>query len=498
MNQSKLSAAKVTRFLWGAALFTLPVTSFRYFPFLGETTYVRPLAFYSIAFLLPLLFIQLWRGKLSIPRAGALTPLTVFVLFILAATIFGTLLDPLPLRGQEYAGRAIRAWATVIIGLSFFLSAVWMNRDEDDLRFTVTWLMAGFVMDVLWSGVQSLAFYTPLLEKVTVTHWQRAFSMRELVRTNRVSGMAYEPAWLAGQIVTVYLPVLFASLLTRLRATRFRWLEVALLVLAALLLLATFSRGGLLIGVVAAILTFIFAGRAELRAVWTWFISGFQRGAKWFPRVAAFATLMVALTGAGFFLSQKGYITRLFNTQAESLEEFIIKNSAGARAAYTFGALGAYQESPIIGVGLGASGLYIYDNLPDWALTTVPEIARQLSPENRLYPTPKNMYARLLAETGLFGFILYFSFLFSVLGDSLIGLQDNKLFMRYVGIAGLYSLIAIGLYNNTQDSFATPNIWLLPGVVTGIISNANYIVQTTVPSGLSSANDDSGNGQENR
>ena len=66
------------------------------------------------------------------------------------------------------------------------------------------WL--ALVMDVLWSGVQSLAFYTPLLEKVTVTHWQRAFSMRELVRTNRVSGMAYEPAWLAGQLVTVYLP----------------------------------------------------------------------------------------------------------------------------------------------------------------------------------------------------------------------------------------------------------------------------------------------------
>src|SRR5687768_15820612 len=127
------SVTKITRFLWGAALFTLPITSFRYFPFLGETTYVRPLAFYPIAFLLPLLLLQLWRGKTSMPRAGALIPLTVFVLFTLAATSFGSLLDPLPLRGQEYAGRAIRAWATLIIGLSFFISAVWMNRNESDL-----------------------------------------------------------------------------------------------------------------------------------------------------------------------------------------------------------------------------------------------------------------------------------------------------------------------------------------------------------------------------
>jgi hypothetical protein len=485
------SVMKSTRFLWGAALFTLPVTSFRYFPFLGETTYVRPLAFYPIAFLLPLLLLQFWRGKISMPRVGALIPLTVFVLFTLAATSFGSLLDPLPLRGQEYAGRAIRAWATLIIGLSFFISAVWMNRNESDLRFTVTWLMAGFAINVLWSGVQSLAFYTPLLEKVTVTHWQRAFSMRELVRTNRVSGMAYEPAWLAGQIVTVYLPLLFASLLTRVQVTRFKWLEIVLLGFAGLLMLATFSRGGLLIGIVASILTFLFAGRAELRSMWGWFISGFQRGGKWFLRVAVLLLIFGALAGAGVFLSQKGYITRLFNTQAESVEEFIIKNSAGARAAYTFGALGAYGESPLIGVGLGASGLYIYDNLPDWALTTVPEIARQLSPENRLYPTPKNMYARLLAETGLFGFILYFSFLFSVLGDSLMGLQANKPFMRYLSIAGLFSLIAIALYNNTQDSFATPNIWLIPGIVAGIMSNANLIAQ-------SSAEDGSGSGWENK
>ncbi|HET9910066.1 MAG TPA: O-antigen ligase family protein [Anaerolineales bacterium] len=480
---------RLTRFLWGAALLTLPVTSFRYFPFLGDATYVRPLAFYPIAFLLPLLLIQLWRGKTSMPRAGAVIPLIVFVMFTLAATGFGALLDPLPLRGQEYAGRAIRAWVTLVIGLCFFIAAVWMNRDQEDLKFTVTWLMAGFAMDVVWSGIQSLAFYTPLLEKVTVTHWQRAFSMRELVRTNRVSGMAYEPAWLAGQIVTVYLPVFFASLLTGIRMTRSKWLEVILLGFGFLLLLATFSRGGLLIGVVASLLTFLVAGRSELRGAWNWFLSGFRREGGWILRIVVVLIFFGALAGAGLFLSQKGYITRIFNTQAESLEDFIIKNSAGARAAYTFGALGAYDKNPISGVGLGASGLYIYANLPNWAMTTVPEIARQLSPENRLYPTPKNMYARLLAETGLFGFILYFSFLFSVLGDSLLGLQRNNLFMRYLGIAGFFSLIAIGLYNNTQDSFATPNIWLIPGVVTGIMSNHNFIAHSK---------DAVGSGQENQ
>ena len=468
MKLPVLSVATTTRFLWGAALFTLPVTSFRYFPFLGDSTYVRPLSLYPIALLLPFLFLQLWQKKDSFPRAGTLMPLLAFVLLAVAASGLGLLLDPLPLRGQDYLGRVLRAWVTLIIGLSFFLAAVWMNRSEEDLRFSIKWLLAGFVMDILWSGVQALAFYTPLLKKVTLTHWQRAFSMRELVRTNRVSGMAYEPAWLAGQIATVYLPWLVASLLTRFRATRFKWLEVTLLGFAILLLLATFSRGGLLTAVSAFVLTFLFVGRAEMRAAWFWFTSGFQRGGNWLLRLAVVVLLVGGLAGASLFLGQKGYITRIFDTQAENLADFIIRNSAGARAAYTFGAWGAYDESPIFGVGLGASGFYIYDHLPDWALTAVPEIARQLSPENRLYPNPKNLYVRLLAETGLIGFFLFLAFLLSVLGDALRVLGSQTALGRYLGIAGIFSWFAIALYNVTQDSFATPNLWINFGILLGM------------------------------
>lgn len=458
---------KLTRLLWGAALFMLPVTSFRYFPFMGDGTLVRPLSFYPIALLMLILIFRLLRGKTSMPRTGVWIPLIAFILFTLAASSYGALLDPLPLRGQDYFGRVVRAWATVVIGLAFFISAIWMNRSEDDLRFTVRWILAGFVLDVLWSGVQSLAFYTPLLDKVTVTMWQRAFSMRELVRTNRVSGMAYEPAWLAGQLTTIYLPWLVAALLTRVRMTRFKWFEIILLGFALLLLLATYSRGGLLIGMFALLLTLSIAGRAEIRAAWRWFMES-----KLWLRVGVAALVLGMLVGAGLFLSRKNYIARLFNSGATSVEEFIIENSAGARAAYTFGALGAYNESPWLGVGLGASGFYIYDHLPDWSLTTVPEIAKQLSPENRLYPNPKNMYARLLAETGLLGFFLFLAFQFSVLGDVLSMLQKNKPFLRFLGVAGLFSWLAILLYDFTQDSFAIPNIWINFGILAGMTAYA--------------------------
>lgn len=477
MNLSMFSAVRITRFLWGAALFALPVTSFRYFPGMGEGTFVRPLAFYPIALLLPLLLLQWFRGKTTFPRAGALTPLAGFGLAVLLAGSFGAWLDPIPLRGNEYLGRVVRALATLVIGLSFFISAVWMNRNEDDLKFSVKWILAGFIVNVAWSGVQALAFYTPLLEKVTVTHWQLAFSMRELVKTNRISGMAYEPAWLAGQIATVYLPWLFAALLTGVRVTRFKWLEIILLGFAGLLVLATYSRGGLLTAGAAAALTFLLAGRSEFRSAWKWFVSK-----NWILRVGVLTLAIGALLGAGLFLGQKGYIARLFESDAESVEEFVIENSAGARSAYLVSALGAYEESPILGVGLGASGFYMYDHLPDWSLTVVPEIARQLSPESRLYPNPKNMYARLLAETGLIGLILFIAFQFSLLGDALTALRGESPLARYLGIAGLFSWIAVAIYNITQDSFATPNLWINFGILAGVTA---FAIESSLTPGLS-------------
>ena len=463
---------KVSRLLWGAALLAMPVTSFRYFPFMGEGTYVRPLAFYPLLLLVPVLLIRLLRGETRLPWARPLTPLLGFVLVALAATALGALLAPLVLRGQDFAGRAIRAWATLAIGLLFLAVAIWMNRSQDDLRFTVRWLLAGLALDVLWSGLQAATFYLHLLPKPLLTGWQRAFSMRELVRTNRVSGLAYEPAWLAGQIGTLYLPWLFASLLTGVRVTRFKWLEPLLLVLAVLLLLATFSRGGLLAAGVAAGLTMALAGRRHLRLARTWFAAGFRRGGGWAWRVGAILLVIGAMAGGLLFLAQKGYIPRLWNTRADSLQDFIVQNSAGARAAYLTASLGALRENPWTGVGLGASGFYMYPNLPDWALTTVPEIARQLSPDNALYPNPKNLYMRLLAETGLSGAGLFLAFLLSVLGEIAALLRMKQPLWQYAGIAGLFSWLALLFHNLTQDSFAMPNLWLNFGILLGITAFA--------------------------
>ncbi len=460
--------------LWAAALLTLPVTSFRWFPFLGEGTLVRPLSLYPLALLLPLLLVQAWRHKgEGVYWSNAFIALGTFVLFAFTATYLGVLLDVIPLRGQEYSGRAIRALVTLVIGLVFFLCAVWMNRDESDFHFSLQWIYAGLCLTIVWSGLQAVTFYTGLLDKEMVTHWQLAFSMRELVRTNRISGFAYEPAWLAGQLATIFIPFLFASILTNFRVTRFKWLEPVLLASSLLILLATYSRGGLLTTIAASGLTFLFFGRTALRSVWIWFAQGFRgRAADMALRLGMLLVVIGVFAGTFLFLGQKNFFRRLWEIDATSLSEYIVDINAGARGAYSAGAFAAYQEHPWAGVGLGASGFYIYQNLPDWSLTTVPEIAKQLTPESRLFPNPKNLYVRLLAETGLIGFFLFVAFQFYVLGDMLSLYLLKQPWLRFAAVAGVFAWLAITFYNFTQDSLTTPNIWLVSGIMVGLSANS--------------------------
>lgn len=463
---ASLSLSQLLRVLWAGTLVTIPVTSFRCFPG-GEGTFVRPLAFLPLAVLLVVLVVRAFRHEVDLPWTAALVPLTAFLMVAALASVVAILLAPLPMRGQDVIGRSLRAWITLIMGVAFFVGAIWMNRDEAQLRFSVKWLLIGLAADVVWSGLQAATFYLHILPKPLVTQWQRLFSLRELIRTNRISGMAYEPSWLAGQIATVYLPWLLAGALTGLRVFRFRWLEPLLLLLAMLMVLATYSRGGIFTVTISALLVIVLAGRFEVSSTWKRYMDHRSRPAAIGIRAGIVVVVIVALTGAGFWLGQKGYVSRLWQARADNLADFLIQNSAGARGAYAAGALETYQDHPWTGVGLGASGLYMYSRLPDWAMTSVPEIARQLSPESDLYPNPKNLFVRILAETGLLGLIMFLPFLFLLLAEAIQALRGSTLVGRYVGMAGLCTWLALLLYNMTQDSFATPNLWLNLGILAG-------------------------------
>lgn len=473
---SSSSLEKYSRWLWAAVLFTLPFTSFRFFPFLGDSTQVRPLALYPLALLMPLLLVRLRRREIQNPFPGALVLWGAFLIAALLASALGALNAPLELRGSTYFDRVLRAWVTVVIGLMFFVAAIWMNRDEADVRFSAKWLLLGLCLHILWSLVQAVSFYTPWLPRETLKEWQTSFSMRVPVKNRRFSGLAFEPGWLAGQIATLYMPWLVAALLTRTRLFRARWVEPLLFIVTLLLLFYTFSRGGIIYCAIAGIVT-AWVGRGHfLQRLREWFTSAFhksERSASEHRRdIAVRVTLLVVLAsilaGSGIFLVRKRYFNKLFSgfEKAETLEEYIIYNYAGGRAAYAWSAMHVYSNDPWTGAGLGASGLYMFDYLPDFSKTTLFEIARQLNPSSRAILNPKSMFVRVLAETGLIGFALFLAFQFALLAE--MRALFRSAMPRFFALAGIFTWITVFLYNATQDSLATPNLWINLGILIGL------------------------------
>ncbi len=481
----KFSLDSLARLLWALVLVTLPVTSFRYVPFMGEGTYVRPLALYPLVLLWPVLLVRLKQGRIARPWPGALTILLAFVLACLAVTTLGATFSPLELRGVEYLDRAIRALLTLAIGVGFFVAAIWMNQSEEELKFSVRWLLIGLVFDLLWSAVQFIGLNSGYRRQLIEI--QNSFSVRGLVQNRRVSGFAYEPSWLAGQIAALYLPWLFASLLSRYQLTKFRWLEPLLLSAALVGLLMTYSRSGLLVVAGAALFTFILAGGKMLSTFWAWVRAGFDRQLWSGPgatiraagsRVVLALLVLAILAGTGAFLMDKGYIAAFFESESEDLFSYAVDVYLGPRLAYSVAALEAFQQSPWTGVGLGASGFVIYRHMPDWVLAGVPEISQQLSPDSQQFPNPKNLYVRLLAETGLAGFVLLIAFYLALLADALGVLRASNPVAHWLGTAALFTIAAVTLQGFSQDSFAMPELWINLGILVGAAQIGNWKSQT--------------------
>lgn len=477
---------RLSRLLWAITLVSLPITSFRYMPFMGAGTLVRPLALYPLAALLLVLFILLWRREIGLPRLGSLTVLAAFTLAAMASTAIGATFAPIELRGVEYWDRAIRAFVTLAIGFSFFLAAAWMNQDETQVRFSVRWLMVGLVGHIVWGAIQLYGLnhgYRAELREI-----QELFSIRGLVRNRRVSGFAFEPSWLAGQLAVLYLPWLVAQILT---SDYFQWLKTSLanrlrllvapiLLLGALAtLLATYSRTGLVTVVVAMAVTVLAAGRGVARSAWNWFWLGFRRrvekGSWNYIQAIALRLLLILLTvaslsGAGIFLANRNYISSLWTSDLSDVWKYLSNASMGPRIGYVVGAMSAFDANPLTGVGLGASGFWIYQNIPNELLMGEPEIAETLAPTSTLFPNPKNLYARLLAETGLVGLVLFMAFWLFFWAEGLAAARRSSQWMRFLGAAAIFTLTALGFYTISVDSFAMPELWLNLGILAGVFA----------------------------
>jgi len=468
----KLPLENLVKVVWALFLVFLPVTSFPFFPpAMGGGALVRPLSIFPLLVLLALVTLPRLFTR-PVPRT--LIALVPFALAALASSLLSLLQGVEPSLGVPVAERLARALITLGIGGAIYFSVALIPRSPEELRTSLRWLYAGFGIALLWGSLQAIyvVHFSPAYFK-WISEIQHYISTRRLFNM-RVSGMTYEPNWFAEQISFLLLPWLLSAVLTGYSAFRWRWrwltLEWFMLAWALLVLPFTFSRAGLVVLVALAFVGILFfrpkhkAGSQNDRAA---------RLPGWARRAIEAGAVVLVLVGFIFFAGAKNtFFSRIWDYWGDiketSLTGYFEYLGFGARFTYSETALRIYQEHPVFGVGLGNYAFYFEEMLPDRPLAQTPEVLRLVTPDvgrNRLI-TPKNLYFRLLAETGLVGTAFFLAFVTAILGCALYLWLSSDRDQKFWGTAGLLGLLAFALSAFSYDSFAIPNMWVVFGLIT--------------------------------
>jgi len=471
---------RIPGILWICLLVFIPVTSFPMLArYLGYTS-VSPL---SVVPLVLLLLVWLLPYILQKGRISTITiPFLVFVAFVLLSCLRAPFLEIYPFKGQSVLGREIRALITLFIGLGFYIVASSFPKTEKDIRSSLRWIYLGAGIMFLWATVQIFRLpysFNPQPDSLKAFH--SLFVTTELFRY-RVTGLAYEPSWLADQLTILYLPLWVASVYKGYTVFNFKiWkfpVELLLLIWGAVILFFSYSRVGLL-AFVATLGVLLFIGASHWVDRLAQKRSEKSRWRK--KRLKTFYWLLIIFL---FFLFVAGIIflavqtneriRGIFDINFGSILESerlpfiynLVNNLEYAeRLMYWISAFLVFSQYPFLGIGLGNTGFLFRQTVPAFG-TYLPEVLIILGPVKETIANPKSLWLRLLSETGIIGFSLFLSWL-TLVGLTAIFLNRKKVGVQsVVGLAAGLALVALFFEGFSLDTFALPQLWIIFGLLT--------------------------------
>ncbi len=463
--QLQIMVNRLTSVIWAIFLVTLPVSSFPYFPrFFGQSALVRPLVLYPLVLLVLIALIPMMFTK-RLPRT--FLPFLIFILVASISTVLSFIRGINPPIDVSLHSRVLTTVITLIIGGLIYITVSIFPQNEKDLQHTLTWIYIGFSISLFWASLQIIYIFHFDQEYFNFLNKAQSYiSIRKLF-DKRISGMTYEPSWFAEQITFALMPLLFGSVLSNYSIFRWRYrritVEMILLGWAALGLLFTYSRGGLVVFVCLLIFSLFIAFQKNLRLR--------HKEPGYTLKVILITCLILVVLCLVIFVTaeRNNYFSRLWSywTDEESEGTYFYYIAFSQRFAYWETAYRVFVDNPWLGVGLGNFTFYFDEYLPD-RLYRDPEIFRKLVPEegrNQIV-TVKNFLLRILTETGIFGFFTFLAFLVAITGCVIYLITSKEIAVQFWGKAGLLGLIAFFPVTFSVDSFAIPNMWVVFGLIT--------------------------------
>jgi len=427
------------------------------------------MAIYPLIVLMVLVIIP--RGFTK-PLPKTLLSFLPFIIVSVVSVLLAFMAGIEPAQGVSVAARMLRAIITLGLGAMIYFAVSLWPQNPEDLRSSLRWLYLGFALALLWGTLQVVYVlrYSDGYFNL-ISEFQRYVSIRRLF-PNRISGLTYEPNWFAEQIALLLLPFLFGAVARGYSVYKWRrgWLTIEWFLLgwALLVLIFTFSRTGLAIALLLLFLCLIlFLPKESFKK------DGVQGSVRrsMILRIGAAGMLVVLLSTVIFFVgTQNNYFSRIWRywTEDTKTSRYLEYIAFSQRFIYWQAAYNMYESHPVIGVGLGNYAFFLEENLPDRPYNTVPEILKVVTQSQRTgrLITSKNLFARLVAETGLAGIATFMAFVLAIFGCALYLWLSDSMNEKYWGAAGLLGLIAFFMTALSTDSFAIPNMWVVFGFAT--------------------------------
>ena len=272
----------------------------------------------------------------------------------------------------------------------------------------------------------------------------------------------------------VYLPYWLAATLKRFSVHKFKiWflsLENIFLGLGMVVLFLTFSRGGLVAFML--VLAFLFI-RLNYRFI-GWLVEKWKVKKKVLVSIFAYLGILILYLGigvAGLFTLSKidprmEKVFQFSSTSENPLVKYADNLQFGERVAYWQTGWNLFNDYPLAGVGLNSSGAYFPRYMPayGWQLTET----RDLLFRSNNVLNIKNLWARLLGETGIIGFSLFITLLVITLITALDLIKNKNKQSEVIGWMGILMLIALLGEGFSVDSLALPYYWFTLGFVAAV------------------------------
>ncbi len=470
LNREKVAGSweKLCSWLWITLVVSLPISSFPLFARLLHTSSVAPAAGIFVLLLTAVwLPVYLLRGGRFPFQVKPALLFTFYCLFTVALAFF----RQAPFYpSSSTISNSIEALATLGMGFLFFVIAAGFPKSSSLIKNTTKALNWGGVLLLGWSLLQFVIW----LPAHDFPEWMRqiqGFFSTTVLFDQRTTGFASEPSWLAHMLNLVYLPYWLGATLKRYSAFKLRiWfltLENIFLALGMVVMFLTFSRGGLVSFMLVVGFLFI---RLNVQFV-RWIIRKWQVKRKTLLAVFTGLVMVLVYMGIGigglFALSKidprMETVFQFSSISDNSLVKYIDNLQFGERVAYWQTGWNIFNDYPLTGVGLNSSGAYFPKYLPPyaWQLTET----RDLMYRTNNLLNIKNLWFRLLGETGIIGFSLFITILVTTLITAIVMVKQKKEISEVIGWMGVFMLIAFIGEGFSVDSLALPYYWFTLGFV---------------------------------